>query len=134
MADLGRCCGTAGQGGDRPAVAVLLGLLTWVRYAVVTAYAVVGPVADLVRVRADRAELLADAAQLAATERTAVWLDQLTASAALTGEQRFRIAAEDGAATLTRVLRRAELAGHDPCQTLADAIGGDPADHRSGQV
>ena len=37
VADLARCCGTAGQGGDRPAVAVLLGLLTEVRYAVVTA-------------------------------------------------------------------------------------------------
>ncbi len=72
------------------------------------------------------AELLADAAQLAATERTAAWLDQLTASGALTGEQRAQIAAEDGAASLTRVLRRAELAGHDPQQTLADAIAEAP--------
>ena len=39
--------GRRGGEGGRPAVAVLLGLLTWVRYAVVTAYAVVGPVADL---------------------------------------------------------------------------------------
>ena len=44
------------------------------------------------------AELLADAAQLAATERTAGWLDQLTDDGALTAEQRARIAAEDGAA------------------------------------
>jgi len=67
-------------------------------------------------------ELLADAAQLAATERTAVWLDQLTADGVLTPDLRARVAAEDGAATLTRVLRRAELAGHDPRQVLHDAI------------
>lgn len=72
------------------------------------------------------AELLADAAQLAATERTAVWLDQLTAAGALTPDQRARIAAEDGAASLARVLRRAELAGHDPRRTLIDAIGEAP--------
>jgi hypothetical protein len=28
--------------------------------------------------------------------------------------QRRRIAAEDGGASLTRILRRVELAGHDP--------------------
>ena len=72
------------------------------------------------------AELLAEAAQLAATERTAVWLDQLTASGALTAEQRARIAAEDGAPSLARVLHRAELAGHDPRQTLVDALGDGP--------
>jgi hypothetical protein len=72
------------------------------------------------------AELLADAAQLAATERTAGWLDQLTAAGTLTAEQRARIAAEDGARTLTRVLRRAELAGHDPRHTLTDAITDGP--------
>ncbi|MGH3613313.1 MAG: ATP-dependent DNA helicase [Pseudonocardia sp.] len=68
------------------------------------------------------AELLADAAQLAATERTATWLDQLTDAEVLTPAQRARIAAEDGAASLTRVLRRAELAGHDPRAVLHTAI------------
>jgi len=68
------------------------------------------------------AELLADASQLAATERTATWLDQLTDTGAITGGERARIAAEDGAASLTRVLRRAELAGHDPRQVLGDAV------------
>ncbi|MDT0352904.1 MobF family relaxase [Pseudonocardia charpentierae] len=68
------------------------------------------------------AELLADAAQLAATERTAVWLDQLTATGVLTADQRARLAAEDGAPALARTLRCAELAGHDPHQTLADAV------------
>jgi hypothetical protein len=72
------------------------------------------------------AELLADAAQLAATERTAVWLDQLTAAGALTVEQRTRIAAEDGTPSLARLLRRAELAGHDPRQTLTDALSESP--------
>ena len=59
-------------------------------------------------------ELLADAAQLAATDRTARWLDELAADGTLTTRARQRIAAEDGAATLTRILRRVELAGHDP--------------------
>jgi hypothetical protein len=68
------------------------------------------------------AELLADAAQLAATECTATWLDQLTDQGLLTSRQRARIAAEDGAATLTRALRRAELAGHDPRHVLAAAV------------
>jgi len=74
------------------------------------------------------AELLADAAQLAATERTATWLDQLADAGAITGAQRARIAAEDGAATLTRILRRAELAGHDPRQVLHDAVADRPLD------
>jgi len=74
------------------------------------------------------AELLADAAQLAATERTATWLDQLADEGLITPEQRARIAAEDGAATLTRVLRRAELADHDPRQVLHDAVADRPLD------
>jgi len=74
------------------------------------------------------AELLADAAQLAATERTAGWLDQLVDGGVLTPEQRARIAAENGAASLTRVLRRAELAGLDPRAELHQAITGRPLD------
>ena len=74
------------------------------------------------------ADLLADAAQLAATERTATWLDQLTQDGVLDHVERSRIAAEDGAATLTRILRRAELAGHDPRQVLHDAIAERPFD------
>ncbi|MEJ7744426.1 MAG: hypothetical protein WKF73_18920 [Nocardioidaceae bacterium] len=70
------------------------------------------------------AELLADASQLAATERTATWLDQLTDTGAISPADRARIAAEDGAASLTRILRRAELAGHDPQQVLAEAVDG----------
>ncbi|MFB9745477.1 MobF family relaxase [Pseudonocardia sulfidoxydans] len=68
------------------------------------------------------AELLADAAQLAATHRTATWLDELAADGTLSIRDRARIAAEDGAASLTRVLRSAELAGADARQILHDAI------------
>jgi len=70
------------------------------------------------------AELLADASQLAATERTATWLDQLTDTGAISTGDRARIAAEDGAASLTRILRRAELAGHAPQQVLTEAVDG----------
>lgn len=68
------------------------------------------------------AELLADAAQLTATERTRDHLDRLVAHGALTDHQRAQIAAEDGVASLTRVLRRAELAGLDPNAVLVDAV------------
>ncbi|MDN5749687.1 MAG: AAA family ATPase, partial [Pseudonocardia sp.] len=67
-------------------------------------------------------ERLADAVQLAATERTVGWLDQLTTAGHLTADQRARLAAEDGAPSLTRVLRRAELAGLDARQALVDAV------------
>jgi hypothetical protein len=56
------------------------------------------------------------------TGRCATWLDQLVDTGHLTPSQRRRIAAEDGAATLARVLRRAELAGHDPARVLRDAV------------
>jgi conjugative relaxase-like TrwC/TraI family protein len=82
---------------------------------------------DATSVRA-AAELLADAAHLAATERTAAWLDQLTDHGVLSGSQRARLAAEDGAANLTRILRRAELAGHDPHRVLHEAIADRPLD------
>jgi len=74
------------------------------------------------------AELFTDAAQLAATHRTAIWLDELTADGTLTLNDRRRIAAEDGAASLTRVLRSAELAGHDPREVLTAAIADRPLD------
>ncbi|SDH19404.1 MobF family relaxase [Pseudonocardia oroxyli] len=70
------------------------------------------------------AELLADAAHLAATQRTATWLDDLAAEGVLSIRDRARIAAEDGAASLTRVLRSAELAGHDARQVLTEAVEG----------
>ncbi|WP_338051416.1 MobF family relaxase [Pseudonocardia acidicola] len=68
------------------------------------------------------AELLADAAHLAATQRTVAWLDELTLDGTLSLHDRTRIAAEDGAASLTRVLRSAELAGLDARQVLHAAV------------
>ena len=70
-------------------------------------------------------ELFADAAQLATAGRTASWLDQLVNDGHLTPDQRIALAVEDGATTLTGLLRRVELAGHDPQQVLTDAV--DPA-------
>ena len=67
-------------------------------------------------------ELFADAAQIATAGRTASWLDQLVNDGHLTPDQRVAVAVEDGAATLTGLLRRVELAGHDPQQTLTDAV------------
>lgn len=67
-------------------------------------------------------ELLADAAEIAVAGRTARWLDELTAEGALTAEKRARLAAEDGATTLNRLLRRVEVAGHDPREALRDAV------------
>ena len=57
-----------------------------------------------------------------AAGRTAAWLDQLVDEGHLTPHQRERMAAEDGAPTLARVLRRVELAGHDPYQVLRNTI------------
>jgi conjugative relaxase-like TrwC/TraI family protein len=68
------------------------------------------------------AELFADAAELATAGRTATWLDELVSDGTLTENQRVRLAAEDGAATLTTLLRRVELAGHDPREVLRDAV------------
>ncbi len=68
------------------------------------------------------AERFVDAVELATAGRTPGWLDQLTADGHLSVSQRGQLAAEDGATTLARLLRRAELAGHDPHQVLHDAV------------
>ncbi|MDD7967789.1 MobF family relaxase [Actinomycetospora lemnae] len=73
-------------------------------------------------------ELFADAAHLAATERTSRWLDELAADGTITDHGRARLAAEDGAASLTRILRRAELAGDDPETVLREAVTDRPLD------
>ena len=67
-------------------------------------------------------ELFADACELATAGRTSRWLDELVDSGCLTPAQRATLAAEDAATTLNRVLRQAELAGHDPRQVLQDAV------------
>ncbi|AEA22317.1 TrwC relaxase [Pseudonocardia dioxanivorans CB1190] len=121
--------GRPDQTEHRHPVAVLAGLLdpddlTVSRSALATAADSAAKIGSL---RA-AVELLADAAQLAATERTASWLDQLTADGVLSIADRRRIAAEDGAASLTRILRRAELAGHNPRAVLTVAVEGRPLD------
>ncbi len=74
------------------------------------------------------AELLADASELATAGRTAHWLDELVDNRQLRADQRAQLAAEDGAASLSRLLRRTELAGHDPRHVLTDAIDERPLD------
>jgi hypothetical protein len=69
------------------------------------------------------AELLADGIAVATAGRTQRWLDELTDQGRLSEQQRANLAAEDGAGTLATLLRQVELAGHDPRQVLADAIG-----------
>jgi hypothetical protein len=68
------------------------------------------------------AELLADAAEIACAGRTVRWLDELAEAGQLTESERMAIAAEDGASKLALLLRRAEIAGHDPKQVLTDAV------------
>ncbi|GAA4895125.1 MobF family relaxase [Actinomycetospora straminea] len=73
-------------------------------------------------------ERFADVAHEAATERTARWLDALVAHDVLDPHDRQRVAAEDGTAGLTRLLRQAEIAGHDPAEVLRGAIADRPLD------
>jgi hypothetical protein len=73
-------------------------------------------------------ELLAEGAHQAATARTAMWLDRLTDTGALTPGQRDQLAAEDGAASLTRILRATELARANPYRALRRAVTSSPLD------
>ncbi|WP_406048299.1 MobF family relaxase [Kribbella sp. NBC_00889] len=68
------------------------------------------------------AELLADGIAVATAGRCARWLDELTEQGLLTEQERTMLAVEDGAGTLDTLLRRAELAGHDPRQVLTEAV------------
>ena len=56
--------------------------------------------------------------------RTGAELDHLAASGALSALDRQRIAADGAYGSLEQLLRRAELAGHDPAAVLRDAAGG----------
>ncbi|MDD7966132.1 MobF family relaxase [Actinomycetospora lemnae] len=73
-------------------------------------------------------ERFAAVAHDAATERTARWLDALVTHDVLDPGDRQRIAAEDGTAGLTRLLRQAEIAGHDPAEVLRGAVADRPLD------
>jgi len=54
--------------------------------------------------------------------RTAATLDRLTAEGALTTQQREALAADDAFGSLERLLRTAELAGHDPDAVLSAVV------------
>jgi len=64
----------------------------------------------------------ADVAEQATAGRTATMLDRLLGDGALTPVQRATLAADEGTVSLARVLRQAEMAGHDPDQVLRNAI------------
>jgi conjugative relaxase-like TrwC/TraI family protein len=77
-------------------------------------------------------ERFTDVAELATAGRTATLLDRLVNDGTLTPGQRVALAADDGTDSLARVLRQAELAGHDPDRVLRDAVTGrDLSDARS---
>lgn len=67
-------------------------------------------------------ELLNDGIEYATAGRTTRLLDELVDTGVLSAFDRVRLAAEDGGATLSQVLRRAEVAGYDPRQVLTDAV------------
>jgi conjugative relaxase-like TrwC/TraI family protein len=67
-------------------------------------------------------ERFADIAEQATAGRTATMLDRLVGDGTLTPAQRSTLAADEGTVSLARVLRQAEIAGHDPDQVLRDAI------------
>lgn len=113
--------GTAEDAVHRSPMAVMAGILETAdpeQSALATA---TESAADAESVRTP-AELLADAAGLATAGRTSQLLDELVDAGHLTPWDRNRIAAEDGGPTLTQLLRRAELAGHDPRRVLTDAV------------
>jgi conjugative relaxase-like TrwC/TraI family protein len=67
------------------------------------------------------AERFIDACEVATAGRTAAILDQLADEQILTPAQRSMLAADDGMVSLDRVLRQAEIAGHDPRTALRAA-------------
>jgi conjugative relaxase-like TrwC/TraI family protein len=67
-------------------------------------------------------ERFADVAEQATAGRTANMLDRLVDAGTLTPAQRATLAADEGTISLARVLRQAEIAGHNPDHVLRDAI------------
>lgn len=66
-------------------------------------------------------QLIAVAEQVT-TGRTSAALDRLAAIGALSPPERAQLAADDTIWSLERLLRTAELSGHDPDRVLADAV------------
>ncbi|WP_433504824.1 MobF family relaxase [Pseudonocardia halophobica] len=65
---------------------------------------------------------LADGVTRVLAGRTAAHLDQLTHTGALTPDQRLALAADPSMDALDQLLRRVELAGHNPDETLEKAV------------
>jgi conjugative relaxase-like TrwC/TraI family protein len=77
-------------------------------------------------------ERFADVTALATAGRTATLLDRLVHDGVLSRAQRVTLAADEGTVSLARVLRQAELAGHDAHTVLHKAVTSrDLADARS---
>ncbi|MDQ4118709.1 MAG: AAA family ATPase, partial [Actinomycetota bacterium] len=68
---------------------------------------------------------LTHVAERVTAEHTSSTLDALAADGPLSPPERARLAADEAMPTLQRLLRTAELAGHDPDQVLADAARDD---------
>jgi conjugative relaxase-like TrwC/TraI family protein len=77
-----------------------------------------------VRSAATLIDQYADGVQLISDARVAQVLDGLTATGQITDEERVALAADSAMGPLTRLLRSAELAGHDPAELLAQAVSG----------
>jgi conjugative relaxase-like TrwC/TraI family protein len=68
------------------------------------------------------AERLTEISERQAAGRTAAWLDELVDRDVLSESQRMALALDDNSAALSTVLRRAEVARHDPLDVLTNAI------------
>ena len=75
--------------------------------------------AESVRTAAER---FTNVAELATSGRTCATLDRLVDQGVLSPAQRSTLAADEGIVSVTRVLRQAEVAGHDPHKVLRDAV------------
>lgn len=68
------------------------------------------------------ARRIEDGVRIACRARMENDLDQLAHDGTLTERDRARLAADQGTEYLSRLLRRAEQAGHDPAEVLRDAV------------
>jgi len=65
---------------------------------------------------------LADEVARVTAGRTGGWLDRLATAGALRDDQRIALAADEAYGSVERLLRTAELAGHDPAVVLETAV------------
>ncbi|GAA5026116.1 MobF family relaxase [Actinopolymorpha pittospori] len=117
--------GATAQAEHRDPLAVLAGAFEVAQDDLAAAAEAEDSAAEAASIRT-AAERFADVAELATAGRAAASLDRLVHAGLLTAEQRQNIAADEAMTTLTRVLRQAELAGHNPHTTLASAVTSRP--------